>query len=283
MWDAAQVRRSHLRIRTLVTLRWLVIAGEALLLAVMGLALRYHAPYAFCAGVIAVGAFVNLLTGVAVPLQKVMGDREATFHLGFDIVQIAALMALIGGTANPFVILLIVPVTLAAATLPLRPVLVLGAVAAALSLALVFPAMPYPLDSARPRLSLEYRLAAGVANVAGMILVAAYVRQSAEEAARMALALDVTQTVLAREQRLSALGALAAAAAHELGTPLATIAIVAKEMAREAVTPAVKDDAELLIAQAERCREILKRLSETPDAPPTRSMSACRCASWYRR
>jgi two-component system sensor histidine kinase RegB len=76
----------------------------------------------------------------------------------------------------------------------------------------------------------------------------------------------VTQAVLAREQRLSALGALAAAAAHELGTPLATISIVAKEMAREAVTPSVKDDADLLIAQAERCREILRRLTETPDA-----------------
>jgi two-component system sensor histidine kinase RegB len=93
------------------------------------------------------------------------------------------------------------------------------------------------------------------------------VRQAAVEAARMALALDVTQAVLSREQRLSALGALAAAAAHELGTPLATISIVAKEMAREAPSGGqVREDAELLIAQAERCREILRRLTETPDA-----------------
>lgn len=82
----------------------------------------------------------------------------------------------------------------------------------------------------------------------------------------MALALDVTQTVLAREQRLSALGALAAAAAHELGTPLATISIVAKEMAREAKDPQVKEDADLLIAQSERCREILRRLTDAPAA-----------------
>ena len=82
----------------------------------------------------------------------------------------------------------------------------------------------------------------------------------------MALALDVTQAVLAREQRLSALGALAAAAAHELGTPLATIAIVAKEMAREAPTPSVKEDAELLMTQTARCREILRRLTDAPDA-----------------
>jgi two-component system sensor histidine kinase RegB len=92
------------------------------------------------------------------------------------------------------------------------------------------------------------------------------VRQAAEEGHRMALALDVTQSVLAREQRLSALGALAAAAAHELGTPLATISIVAKEMAREAKDAQGKEDAELLIAQAERCREILRRLSDAPAA-----------------
>src|SRR6185369_10888315 len=117
-----------------------------------------------------------------------------------------------------------------------------------------------------PQLTVEFRIIAGVANVAGIALIAGYVRQSVVEASRMALALDVTQAVLSREQRLSALGALAAAAAHELGTPLATISIVAKELAREAPTDAVKDDADLLIQQAERCREILRRLTQTPDA-----------------
>lgn len=105
-----------------------------------------------------------------------------------------------------------------------------------------------------------------IANIAGIIVITGTVRQAAEESSRMALALDVTQAVLAREQRLSALGALAAAAAHELGTPLATISIVAKELAREAPTASVKEDADLLIAQAERCREILRRLTDAPAA-----------------
>lgn len=266
MWDEAEVRRSHLRVRTLVNLRWLLLAGQGLLLTVMGLVMTYQAPYALCFGVVGVGAAVNILSGVISPMQRVMSDREATLNLCFDLTQIAALMALIGGMANPFVILLIVPATLAAASLPLVPVLVVGALGASLSIALVFVTMPYPQSAPTPPVELEYRVAAGLANVAAIALVAAYVRQQAEEAARMALALDVTQTVLAREQRLSALGALAAAAAHELGTPLATISIVSKEMAREAVNPQVKEDAELLMAQADRCREILKRLSETPDA-----------------
>ncbi|WP_337185580.1 ActS/PrrB/RegB family redox-sensitive histidine kinase [Phenylobacterium sp.] len=266
VWDSAEIRRGHLRVRTLVTLRWVVIAGQALLLLAMGFGLRHEAPYLACALVVAVGAAVNGLTALSSPLQRVMGDREAMAHLSLDILQMSALLALIGGTANPFILILIAPPTLAAATLPLRPVWALSLLAAAASILLAVLALPYPSAQPEPRLTLEFRLVAGLANVAGIALVASYVRQSVAEASRMALALDVTQKVLAREQRLSALGALAAAAAHELGTPLATISIVAKEMAREATTPNVKEDADLLIAQAERCREILRRLAATPDA-----------------
>lgn len=265
VWDSAAIRRGHLRVRTLVTLRWMLIAGEIALLAAMAFLMHAPAPFFLCAIAVAGGAFVNLLTGVASAPQRVMGDREATAQLAFDVLQMSLLLGLIGGTANPFVLILLAPVTLAAATLPLRPLLVVAILAAALSMLLAMVSLPYPTLNPEPRLSLEFRLAAGIANVAGIALVAGYVRQSVVEAARMALALDVTQTVLAREQKLSALGALAAAAAHELGTPLATISIVCKEMAREATTPQVKEDAELLIAQAERCREILKRLAATPD------------------
>jgi two-component system sensor histidine kinase RegB len=158
-------------------------------------------------------------------------------------------------------------VTLAAATLPLRPVLILGAMAAVLSALLAFLSLPLPeMPGTAVIIPMNFRVGAALANIAGIALTAGYVRQAAVESARMALALDVTQAVLAREQRLSALGALAAAAAHELGTPLATISIVAKELGREAPTQAVKDDADLLVSQAERCREILRRLTETPAA-----------------
>jgi two-component system sensor histidine kinase RegB len=261
------VQRARLRARTLITLRWFVIAGELGALTVVSLVLGYHAPLALCLSVIGAAAWINLLTAIAAPTQRQCGETEATLQLGFDILQIAALVFLTGGAANPFTLMLIAPVTLAAATLPLRPVLILGGLAVAASVTLVFLAMPLP--SATGEIvapTLGYRGAAAAANVAGIALIAGYVRQATEESARMALALDVTQAVLAREQRLSALGALAAAAAHELGTPLATISIVAKEMSREAPTPQVKEDAALLIAQAERCREILRRLGETPAA-----------------
>ncbi|MBW8816102.1 MAG: ActS/PrrB/RegB family redox-sensitive histidine kinase [Caulobacterales bacterium] len=265
VWDTAAIRRGHLRVRTLVSVRWMVVGGEVALIAAMAFVLGYHGPYLACLGVIATGAVLNLITGAVWPMPRVLGDREALGQLSFDLLQVSALMGLIGGTANPFVLVLIAPVTLAAATLPLRPVLLVGGLASVLSLGLAVVSLPYPAVSPEPRLSLEYRLISAVANIAGIALVAGYVRQSVVEAARMALALDVTQAVLSREQRLSALGALAAAAAHELGTPLATISIVAKEMTREAPTAQVKEDAELLMQQAERCRDILRRLAATPD------------------
>ncbi|WP_272886824.1 ActS/PrrB/RegB family redox-sensitive histidine kinase [Phenylobacterium aquaticum] len=266
-WAQSGPSRGRLRMRNLITLRWMVLAGEVAILAVMGVFLGFKAPYAWCFSLIGASAWINLLTAVASPGQRLTGEWEAAAQLAFDIAQTTGLLYLTGGTSNPFSLMLIAPVTLAAATLPLAPVAILGVLGVLASVGLAFLHMPLPaMPGMEVVLPSSYLIGAAAANVAGIVLIAGYVRQSAEESARMALALDVTQAVLSREQRLSALGALAAAAAHELGTPLATISIVAKEMSREAPTAAVKEDADLLMAQALRCREILRRLTETPDA-----------------
>ena len=263
--DMRGAGHGRLRMRTLVTLRWTLILGEVAILLIGGLFLGLKAPYAICFGLIGAAAWINLLTGVASPGQRMIADWEATAQLGFDIAQVSILLFLTGGVANPFILMLIAPVTLAAATLPLKPLLILGGAAVGASVALAFFHMPLPTaHGVAINFPMSFMIAAAAANVAGIGVIAGSVRQAAQESTRMALALDVAQTVLSREQRLSALGALAAAAAHELGTPLATIAIVAKEMAREAPTPQVKEDADLLIAQAARCREILRRLTDAP-------------------
>jgi two-component system sensor histidine kinase RegB len=216
-WSEGAVHRGRLRVRTLVTLRWLVAAGEvALLLLVMMMGFR--APYVLCFLVVGAAAWLNLLTGVATPGQRVFGDREAAVQLGVDILQISLLIFLTGGTSNPFVLMLIAPVTLAAATLPLRHVLTLGVVAAAASSILAFVALPLPeAPGMAVQIPQSFRIGAALANIAGVALTAGYVRQAAVESARMALALDVTQAVLAREQRLSARGALPEARAKEIG------------------------------------------------------------------
>ena len=266
-WDEAVLGQGRLRIRSVVTLRWVMLACEAAALTLGAAVFALPAPYAICFGVVGLAAWINLLAGIATPGQRLLHPTEATGQLGFDILRVAGLAALTGGIANPFVVLVLPPLALAAATLPLRPTLAL-AVLAALSLTLI-SVFSYPLPGGAGPLAMmpfSYRLTDLSALLLALGISTAFVRQAAQETARRALALDVTQAVLARERRLSALGGLAASAAHELGTPLATIAIVAKEMAREAPSAQVREDAELLMSQAQRCREILARLTQTPGA-----------------
>jgi two-component system, sensor histidine kinase RegB len=264
---ATAPRAGRLRVRTLITLRWLALAGQAVTLTVAAQVLRFPAPYAACAVVVGVGAWLNLLLTLNPISRRTARDWEAAAQLAFDIVQLAALLYLTGGIANPFALLLIAPVTLAGASLPVRYAGGLAGLAIVATILLALTALPLPwIAGDTLTLPLVYRFGLAIAVILGIAFATGYAHQAASEAARMELALNVTETVLAREQRMSALGALAAAAAHELGTPLATIAVVAKEMAREAPDGPMREDAELLIAQAQRCRDILRRLGEQPAA-----------------
>ena len=254
------------RIRTLVRLRWLAIAGQAAAVGVVGVWLKVAIPVGPCLALIAASALVNLALTLWPAARRAARRWGASAHLGFDILQLSALLFLTGGVVNPFSLLLIAPVTIGAATLPSRDAAGLGVLAIALSIALAAAPAPAPwamAGTASP--SGLYPIACVVALVVGIAVTGGYASWAAGEAARMELALHVTERVLAREQRLSALGALAAAAAHELGTPLATIAVVAKELSREAPEGAMRDDADILVAQAQRCRDILRRLAETPE------------------
>jgi two-component system sensor histidine kinase RegB len=260
-------RPTRLRARALINLRWMALGGQAAALVVVWRLLGFAAPYLACAIVVGVSAAFNGALTLSAISRRTTRDWEAAAQLAFDVVQLTTLLYLTGGVANPFALLIIAPVTLGGATLPGRYAAGLALLATAAMIGLAIHAMPLPW---RPgdelKLPIIYRVGLAAALVAGISFAAAYAHYAAAESARMELALNVTQAVLAREQRLSALGALAAAAAHELGTPLATISVVAKEMAREAPEGPARDDAELLIAQALRCRDILRRLAEAPPA-----------------
>lgn len=268
-WTAPGLRRSRLRVRTLLAQRWAWVVGQTTALLISGLALKMHVPWAMCFTLVALSAWLNVLLGLASNGQRMARDGEATAQIAFDILQLSGLIYLTGGAYNPFALLLIAPVTLAAATLPARYAIGLGGLAIVASVLLALFHMPLPTVNGLPMRfdpSPTMMTMIVAARIVGIILTAAYAWQAASESARMELALNVTETVLAREQRLSALGALAAAAAHELGTPLATISVVAREMARNTTNAEVREDAELLIGQAARCREILQRLTEMPEA-----------------
>jgi two-component system sensor histidine kinase RegB len=258
--------RRGLRLETIALVRWLSIAVQALAFLFVVLVLGFRPRPVLWSALVGVPAAVNLGIALVGRRSRLVSESEAVVQLGFDVIQLAAVLFFTGGVANPFALLLLAPATLAASSLPSRhasAVALMAIVAAAL---LAFWCWPLPLPGGRTFLApLGYRLAAAAAVAAGVVFTAGYAFLAAQETARMELALHVTQAVLAREQRLSALGGLAAAAAHELGTPLATISVVAKELAREGPDD-VREDARLLLSQTERCREILRRLTETPEA-----------------
>jgi two-component system sensor histidine kinase RegB len=264
--QGAGAPEERLRLRTLVALRWSAMGGQMLALLVVRFLLGFDFPLLGCLGIIALSALFNLALVLALPPQRVLRQWEAALQLGFDVLQLAGLLFLTGGVGNPFAVLLIVPVILAASSLKGRDTLVLAGLAVAMVLILAAVSLPLPWRAGAPLVlpGLYRGIAAGALAIA-VVVTATYARRAAAESARMELALHAAEAVLAREQRMSALGGLAAAAAHELGTPLATIAIVAKEMSRESPPGPMREDAELVSSQAQRCRDILRRLAEAPD------------------
>src|SRR5439155_9581631 len=195
-----------------------------------------------------------------------LGEREAAFFLGYDLLQLGLLLYLTGGLQNPFAILILAPVTVAATILSLRAVIALAVFAISIITLLALWHIPLPWRDVPLLFPPELVLGLWTAMVLATVFIGGYTWSVAEEARRLRDAVAATQLALAREQRVSAVGALAAAAAHELGSPLATIAVVAKELVHDLPPDSPHaEDALLLLSQSERCREILAQLARQPE------------------
>ena len=258
----------RVRLRTLSNLRWLAVAGQSAALFLVYFALGYSLPILYCACAIAVSAALNIVLALRYPATHRLTNREATFYLAFDMLQLAALLYLTGGMTNPFALMFVAPVVIAATTLNLGNVLILAGIAfASVSvIAVVHLPLPWP---AHESLVLPQLYQAGIwtALVIGIGFTSVYAWRIASESARMSAGLAATQLALSREHRLAALGALATAAAHELGTPLGTIAVVARELERALPENSGEvEDVRLLRQQAERCRAIIARLANPEEA-----------------
>jgi two-component system sensor histidine kinase RegB len=251
------------RLRTLILIRWVAIVGQVFTICLVYFSLEFPLPILPLFSAVALSALINVVLSLRSSATTRLTERGAALLLGYDILQLSFLLGLTGGLQNPFSILLLVPVTLSATILSLRTTVALCLlVIAAVSVMGLFPT-DLPWSSAGLRLPGLYMLATWCALVLGTALIAGYAWRVADEARRMSQGLAATQMALAREQQLSALGGLAAAAAHELGSPLATIAVIARELANSVPpeSPLTEDVAEL-VSQSRRCREILKSLSQ---------------------
>jgi two-component system sensor histidine kinase RegB len=258
----------RVRLRTLSNLRWLAVAGQSAALFLVYFALGYGLPLAYCAIAIAVSAALNIVLALRYPPTHRLTNREATFYLAFDVLQLAALLYLTGGIANPFALMFLAPVVIAAATLNLGNVLILAFIAFASVSVIAVNHLPLPWPEGEPLILPQlYQAGIWTALMIGIGFTSVYAWRIASESARMSAGLAATQLALSREHRLAALGALATAAAHELGTPLGTIAVVARELERALPENSTEiEDVRLLRAQAERCRAIIARLANPEEA-----------------
>jgi len=249
------------RLRTLVLLRWMAIAGQFTAILI---AWRYYGiELNLAASLAVVGAAVafNLLSIYAFPQTKRLTEGEALTALLFDTLQLSLLLFLTGGLSNPFALLILAPATIAATALQTRATAFIGLVTITLVTFVARYSLPLRIGDeviAVPRI---FGFGFWLAIVTGVIFLGVYARRVASERQSMSRALLATQMALAREQKLTDLGGVIAATAHELGTPLATIKLVSAEMMDDlSHLPELKADAALIREQADRCRDILRSM-----------------------
>lgn len=253
----------RIKLDTLIGIRWIAIGGQTAAILVVWLWLDYPMPVIACFALTALSAWLNLFLKIRFPANLRLRDTPAALLLAYDTIQLAGLLYLTGGLQNPFAALLVVPVIVSATALPLKQTLMLGGLTVLVTTILWPLHLPLPWEPGEfvPLPSL-YTAGVWIAIIAASAFAAVYTFRVASEARKLAHALSATELVLEREHHLSELDGLAAAAAHELGTPLATIAVVAKELQKElGIDGPLSADVALLISQSARCREILGRLT----------------------
>ncbi len=255
----------RVRLRTLTRIRWAAIAGQLAALFIVRFGLNWPLPMDAALAVVGVLVLLNLVMTFRRPEQGRLKEWEAAAYLAFDTLQLAVLLYLTGGLTNPFALLFLGPVTVSATVLTRRATAILCGLVIVCATALVFGHLPLPWSDIGLELPGLYVWGLWAAVVIGTLFLAVYAGSLAAESRRMSNALSATQLALAREQQLSAVGGLAAAAAHELGSPLSTILVTATELSREMPENSpYAEDINLLRTEADRCRQILAELAHQP-------------------
>jgi two-component system sensor histidine kinase RegB len=244
----------------MVALRWIAIAGQLLAILVAVRAFDLQIDLGLCAIAIGLAVIANLVAMFVYPRNKRLTEAQVAGMLLFDIVQLSWLLALTGGLHNPFALLILVPVTISATALRWQTTALLGAVAIALVTAVTLWHVPlHTHDGTVMRMPPIFVKGFWLAIVLAAVFLPVFAQRVTSETRAMADALAAAQLALAREQTLTDIGGIVAAAAHELGTPLATIKLVSSELAGE-LEGEHRVDAILIREQADRCGDILRSM-----------------------
>tara|TARA_B100000941_G_scaffold289980_1_gene270667 strand:+ start:2785 stop:4065 length:1281 start_codon:yes stop_codon:yes gene_type:complete len=249
--------------KTLVILRWIAIIGQLIAINLVYFLLNLPFPIGFAYGVIATGFITNLYLQFFVNSIQIK-DLYASLYLTYDLIQLSLLLYLTGGISNPFSILLIIPTIVSSTFLSMGITIILG------SLTLIFlfllTIFHYPLPGLHENaftFPKYYLVGFFISIIIGLLFLSYFGIRFAGETKKRSEALNRLQEIIAKEYELESLGGQAAAAAHSLGTPLATISVVAKELKKEmGKNSKFSEDLDLLISQTKRCSEILKKISK---------------------
>jgi two-component system sensor histidine kinase RegB len=257
----------RVRLRTLILIRWVAIAGQLFAILFVHFSLGFPLPLIAVLIVVAASAALNLMIQRYGRGAMRLGGRQIALSLGFDLIQLGVLLYLTGGLHNPFSVLILAPVIVSATILTWRSTTLLSLIAIVIVAILAVEHWPLPWPGGEAFTLAPLHIAGfALALLLSILFMGGYVASIAEESRRMSDALAATQRALDRERRLSSLGALAAAAAHELGSPLGTIAVVAKEVGRDLPDDSpLRADMDLLRSESERCRRILAELVAEPE------------------
>src|SRR3954464_10770761 len=256
--------RRHVRLDTILRLRWLAALGQLAAIFIVAQGLEYDVPVIPCVTIVGLSALLNLVLQIAYNPMLRLEPVYAAALLALNIVELAALLFLTGGLQNPFSFLFLAPVLISATALPIRLTIALGVLAVACASVLVFFHLPLPWDSDDPLvLPPIYLFGVWLSIVVAIGVTSLYAFQVTEEARKLSDALAATELVLTREQHLTQIDGLAAAAAHELGTPLATIFLISRELEKTVHdNDHLAADLKTLREQAQRCRDILAKITQ---------------------
>ncbi|MCB1359921.1 MAG: ActS/PrrB/RegB family redox-sensitive histidine kinase, partial [Rhodobacteraceae bacterium] len=256
------VQGHWVRLETLTRVRWLAVAGQIAALLVARFVFDLEFALVVCLSVVGVSAVSNVISTFVFPRSKRLSEIEALLTLLFDTTQLSLLLFLTGGLNNPFALLLIAPVTIAGTALQLRSILILGGATMLLASLLAFSFEPLTLGGDPLLLPDLFRFGFWLALVIGIVFIGFYSRSIASEKHALTEALLAMRMALAREQKLTDLGGVVAAAAHELGTPLATIRLISGELMDALSDPEQAEDARVIREQTDRCRAILRSMGQ---------------------
>jgi len=254
----------HVRLDTILRLRWLAALGQLAAIFIVAQGLEFDVPVIPCVSIIGLSALLNLALQIAFnPMQR-LEPVYAAGLLALNIVELAGLLFFTGGLQNPFSFLFLAPVLISATALPIRLTIAIGVLAVACASALVFVHLPLPWDGDDPLvLPPIYLLGVWLSILLAIGVTSLYAFQVTEEARKLSNALAATELVLTREQHLTQIDGLAAAAAHELGTPLSTIFLISRELEKTVHdNDHLAADLKTLREQAQRCRDILAKITQ---------------------